>query len=70
VLKIADWRFAEQPLVLSGEVGCVLVAHAVAGAGGVQVISQHQAAGLLQADVFLQLQRAHGGHRLELRVKP
>jgi hypothetical protein len=44
----------------------IIVAHAVAGAGSVEVLTEHQAASLLQPQPLLKLQRTHRGDRLEL----
>jgi hypothetical protein len=40
-------------------VGGVLVAHAIGGTGRVKVFAQHQMAGLLEPQPFLELQGAH-----------
>ena len=56
-LDVANRRFAEQPFVFTSEVGSVLVPDAEAGAGGVEVVRNHQPPRLLKADVLLELQR-------------
>jgi hypothetical protein len=60
---------SEQPLVLAAELRGVLVAHPVAGTGGIQVLAEHQAPGLLEPELLLELQRAHRRDRLEVVVK-
>src|SRR5215213_8910711 len=66
---VAHRRRAEEPLVLAGEVRGVRVAHAVAGARGVEILAEHEAAGLLQAHPLLELQGTHRGDRLEVVVE-
>ena len=46
----------EEPLVIAGEVRGVVVAHAIAGTRGVEVVAEHEAAGLLQPQLLLELQ--------------
>ena len=53
---VAHGRRAEEPLVLAGELRDVAVAHAVAGASGVEALAEHEAAGLLQPELLLELQ--------------
>src|SRR5215207_2290534 len=66
---VAHGRRAEEPLVLAGELRDVAVAHAVAGASGVEALAEHEAAGLLQPDPLLELQRAHRRDRPEMVVE-
>src|SRR5918995_6571211 len=66
---VARRRRAEQPLVLAGELRDVAVAHAVASARGVEVLAEHEAAGLLQPHPLLELQGAHRCDRLEVVVE-
>jgi hypothetical protein len=47
----------------------VAVAHAVAGARGVEILTEHKTAGLLQSLLLLELQGAHRGDRLEVVVE-
>jgi hypothetical protein len=47
----------------------VAVAHAVAGARGVEVLAEHETAGLLEPQLLLELQGAHRGDRLEVVVE-
>src|SRR4051794_375287 len=60
---------SEQPLVLPAELRGVVVADAVAGAGGVEVLAEEEAAGFLEAELLLELQGAHRRHRLEMVVE-
>ena len=57
-LGVAHRRRAEEPLVLTGEVRGVAVAHAAAGTPGIEVLAEHEAPGLLEAHPLLELQRA------------
>src|SRR5215217_6364002 len=68
-LRVAHRRRAEEPLVLPGELRRVAVAHAAAGAPGVEILTEHEAAGLLQAHPLLELQGAHRGDRPEVVVE-
>lgn len=43
---------AEQPFVLAVEMRGVAISHAVAGAGGVDVVAEHEPAGLLESAFF------------------
>src|SRR4028119_119436 len=66
---VARGRRSEEPLVVAGEVRGVAVAHAEASTRGVQVLADHEAAGLLEAHPLLELQGAHRGDRLEVVVE-
>jgi hypothetical protein len=68
-LNIADGRRAEQTFVFAVKVGCVVVADAVGGAGSVEVFCEHKATRFLQAQAFLELQRAHRRNRLKVVVE-
>lgn len=52
--------------VVAAEVRSILVADFEAGAGGVEVSAEHEAAGSLQADLFLVLQWTHCRDAFEL----
>ncbi len=58
LLHVAHRGDAEEAFVLPIEVGGVLVAHAIGRTGRVEVFAQHQTAGLLQPQPFLELQGA------------
>src|ERR687889_269751 len=66
---VAHRRRAEEPLVLAGEVRGVRVAHSVAGACGVYILTEHETAGLLEAHPLLELQGAHRGDCPEVVVE-
>src|SRR5215204_2629855 len=66
---VAHRRCAEEPLVLPVEVRSVRVAHAVAGACGIEILTEHETAGLLEPHLLLELQGTHRGERLEVVVE-
>ena len=55
--------------VFAVEIGRVIVSHSHAGAGSVKVLTEHQSTGLLQTQLFLELDRTHRGNALELMMK-
>ena len=65
-LHVAQGRKTEESLVLPAEVGSVLVPHAVGGAGGVEILAQHQPARLLQPQLLLVLQGTQRRDGLEV----
>ena len=66
---VALRRCAELFFVVAAEVRWVLVADFEAGARGVEVSSEHEAAGFLQADLFLVLQRTHCRDAFEVMME-
>lgn len=46
---------SEQPLVLPAELRGVVVAHPVASAGGIQILAEQDAPGLLETELLLEL---------------
>src|SRR6266487_830660 len=69
-LHVAHRRDAEEAFVLPIEVGGVMVPHAIGGTCRVEVLAQHQTAGLLQPQPLLELQGAHRRDGLEVVVEP
>src|SRR5262245_21965618 len=67
--NVALRRSAEKLFVLAAEVGWVFIAHTDCGARGIQVFTEHQAAGFLEAYLFVKLQWAHRCDRLEVMMK-
>src|SRR5216684_591428 len=64
-----DLRLPEQPLVLPAERRGVLVVHPVAGTGGIQVLAEHEAPGLLsrpspRVEQLFDLRRGEGRQSL------
>lgn len=55
--------------VFAAELRGALIAYAEGGIGGLEGFGQHEAAGFLQADDLLVLERAHGGDALEVLVE-
>src|SRR5215218_10111915 len=68
-LHVPHGGLSEQPLVLPAELRGVVVAHPVAGTGGIQVLAEHEAPGLLEPELLLELQGSHRRDRLEVVVK-
>src|SRR5215213_4920732 len=66
---VAHRRRAAHSRVLAGEVRGVRVAHSVAGARGVEILTEHETAGLLKAHLLLELQGTHRGDRPEVVVE-
>nr|GFA48914.1 biofilm dispersion protein BdlA-like [Tanacetum cinerariifolium] len=66
---ISGWRTAELPAVLSAELRRAFIPYPITGTRHVQPFAEHQSTGFLQAQLFLILQRTHGGHRLEIMVQ-
>src|SRR5262249_50070500 len=66
---VAHRRRAKEPPVLAAEVRGVVIPDAVAGAGGVDVLAEHEAAGFLEPQLLLELEGAHRGDRLEVVVE-
>ena len=64
-LHVAQGWKTEEALVLTAEMGSVLVPHTVGCGGGVEILAQHQPARLLQPQPFLVLQ---GAQRRDGRV--
>src|SRR5437870_3961248 len=60
---------AEVALIFAAEMGLVVVADAVSGFAGIEVLAEHQPPRFLEAQVLLELQWAHCGHRLEVGVE-
>src|SRR3954464_5354567 len=60
---IAHGWLAKELFVLAVEVRGIIIAHAVARACRIQALTEHEAAGLLQPQLLLELQRAHCGQR-------
>ncbi|KPX63697.1 Unknown protein sequence [Pseudomonas syringae pv. lapsa] len=60
---------AKLAAVLPAELRRAFIADAIAGAGGIQAFIDDQSSSLLQAQLFLVLQRTHGGQRLESVVQ-
>src|SRR5215218_4409537 len=65
-IQVPHGGLSEQPLVLPTELRGVVVAHPVAGTGGIQVLAEHDAPGLLEPELLLELQ----GEILPLRLQP
>ncbi len=66
---VSHGRLAEEAAVLSAELADAFVANFVGSAGCVEAIQQHALACRLEAELFLVLQRAHGGEIAELVVE-
>ncbi len=69
-LHVAHRWYTEEAFVLSVEVGGVVVAHAVGSTGRIEVFAQHQATGLQEPQLLLELQGAHRRDGLEVVVEP
>lgn len=67
---VAHWGPTEVALVLAAEVQGVVVPHSGAGHCGLEVLAEHQPAGLLEPQLLLELERAHRRHGLEVGVEP
>src|SRR5689334_2651787 len=65
-LAVGRRRRAEEAAVLARELAGALVAHAVARRGGVQRLADEELARVLQPQLLLELQRAHGRDRPEM----
>lgn len=68
-LYISHGRSPKIPFVLPVEVGGIIVPHSVGRTGRVEIFPQHQTAGLLESQLFLELQRTHGRNRLKVMMK-
>src|SRR5215207_6797967 len=68
-LYIAHRWDTKDAFVLPIEVGGIVVSDPKGRICRVKVFAQHQTAGLLQAQLFLELQRTHGCHRLEVMME-
>src|SRR6266851_1711196 len=66
---VAHRWFTEVPFVLPAEVGRVFVADPVVGLRGVEILAEHQPAGLPEPQLLLKLQRAHRRDGPEMRVE-
>src|SRR2546428_3795468 len=61
---------AKEAFVFSIEVGSVLVSHAIGRTGRIEVFAQHQTPGLLEPQLFLELQGTHRRDGFEVMVEP
>src|SRR5258706_13629424 len=69
LFAVGRGRGAEEPAVLAAELARALVAHAVAGGGGVERLAHEELARLVQPQLLLELQRAHRRDRAEVLVE-
>ena len=68
-LDVTHGRLAKRLLVHPAEVRPIVVAHAVSGGRGIGIAGEEESPGLLQAELPLELQRAHRGDGLEVMVE-
>ena len=69
IFYVAQRRCAKLAAVFAAELGGAFVSHLKSGAGRVQMLHQHESAGLVQSHPFLVLQGAHAGHGAKMVVK-
>jgi len=69
LFHVAHWWLAKELFILAVEVRGIIIAYSVARACRIQALPEHQAAGFLQPQLLLELQRAHCGQRPEVMVE-
>ena len=62
-------RFAKQPFILPAELRRALIADSQASAGGILAFREHEALGFVQAQPFVELQRAERRHLFKMAVE-